>query len=250
MKTRIFILTALLVLVAGCAELNSILQSVEVDAPLTESEVAGALKEALTNGSEIAARGLSLTDGYFLDESVKILFPEEANVILENLSRIPGGDKLVEDIIRNINRAAEDAAREVAPIFAGSIRSMTIRDAFGILNGEDNAATLYLQRTTGQELYDLYKPKIRASTSRAIIGGVSARDSWEELTKQWNTLANSVVGRMAGFEPVNVDLDDYLTRRALDGMYLKVAAEELKIRTEVSARITPLMKKVFGTLDS
>ena len=188
-------------------------------------------------------------DGYYGDELVKILLPEEASVIIDNLNRIPGGDKLVEDVVLRINRAAEDAAKEVAPVFANSIRQMTITDAFGILKGADNAATQYLIRTTRTDLYNLYKPKISQSTEKDIVGGISTKESWEALTGKWNTLANSVVGRAAGFNPVNTDLDDYLTNRALDGMFLKVQDEERKIRTNVSARVTPLLERVFGSLD-
>ncbi|MCD4709503.1 MAG: DUF4197 domain-containing protein, partial [Bacteroidales bacterium] len=130
-----------------------------------------------------------------------------------------------------------------------SIKQMTIIDAFAILNGADNAATQYLSNTTRTDLYNLYKPKIRQSTEKDILGGISTKESWETLTGKWNVFANSVAGRIAGFKPVNTDLDDYLTNRALDGMFMKVQDEEKKIRTNVSARITPLLKKVFGSLE-
>ncbi len=235
---------------SGCAELNSLMQSVPMDAPLTESEVVQGLKEALIEGSKNSSSILSAVDGYYGDAMVKILLPPEASVIIDNLSRIPGGDKLVEDVVLRINRAAEDAAKEVAPIFINSIQQMTIQDAFGILRGADNAATQYLSNTTRTELYNLYKPKIRQSTEKDILGGVSTKESWETLTGRWNQVANSVAGKLAGFSPVNTDLDDYLTNRALDGMFLKVEIEEKKIRENVSARVTPLLKKVFGSLDS
>ncbi len=237
------------ILLAGCAELNSLIESFPTDVPLTETEVANGLKEALIKGSEKASAVLSATDGYYGDELVKIFLPEEARVILDNLSMIPGGEKLVEDVVMRINRAAEDAAREVAPVFISSIKQMTINDAFQILKGADNAATLYLTKTTRSDLYNLYKPKISQSTEKEIIGGISTKDSWETLTGKWNKLANSIPGKLAGFQAVNVDLDDYLTSKALDGMFLKVQDEEKKIRTEISARITPLLKKVFGSLD-
>jgi len=237
------------ILLSGCAELNTLMQSLPSDAPLTEADVASGLKEALEIGSKNASSILSAVDGYYGDAMVKILLPEEASVIIDNLNRIPGGDKLVEDVILRINRAAEDAAKEVAPIFVNSIRQMTIRDAFTILKGADNAATQYLINTTRTDLYNLYKPKIRQSTEKDIVGGISTKESWEALTGKWNTFANSVIGRAAGFQAVNTDLDDYLTNRALDGMFLKVQNEEKKIRTNVSARVTPLLERVFGSLD-
>jgi len=126
---------------------------------------------------------------------------------------------------------------------------MTIADGFNILKGTDNAATMYLRNTTYNDLYTLYKPKIEASTKKDIIGTVSTQESWNALTGKWNTFANSIPGKIAGFKPVNIDLNDFLTRKALDGMFLKIAGEELKIRKDVSARVSPLLKKVFGSLN-
>ncbi len=93
-----------------------------------------------------------MENGYYGDALVKILLPDEAKIIVDNISKIPGGEKLVEDVILRINRAAEDAAKEVAPIFVNSVTQMTIKDAFEILNGADNAATNYLRNTTYNEL--------------------------------------------------------------------------------------------------
>ncbi|MDX2430532.1 MAG: DUF4197 domain-containing protein, partial [Bacteroides sp.] len=208
MKKRIIILGLTVVLLSGCAELYTILQSLPVDIPLTEEDVAKGLKEALIVGSKNSSSILSATDGYYGDELVKILLPEEASVIIDNLAKLPGGEKLVEDVVVRINRAAEDAAKEVAPIFVNSITQMSISDAFGILKGSDNAATQYLSNSTRADLYNLYKPKIKQSTEKPILGGVSTKESWETLTGKWNQLANSMVGKIAGFEAVNTDLDD------------------------------------------
>jgi hypothetical protein len=249
MKVKTIISIAIIVIVSGCAEILNVVQSVS-PVPLTEEEVVRGLKEALITGAENSARRLSAENGYFGDEAIKILLPDEARVIVDNISKIPGGDVLVQDVILRINRAAEDAAKEVAPIFVNSVKMMTIKDAFGILKGADNAATEYLRGTTYNELYALYKPKIRVSTEKDIVGTVSTKDSWEALTGKWNALSNSVAGRLAGLTPVNTDLDDYLTNRALNGMFVKVQLEELKIRKEVSARISPILQKVFGSLDN
>ena len=249
-KRQLLILSLPLILFSGCAELSSLMQSVPMDVPLSETEVVDGLKEALITGSKNASSILSAVDGYYGDALVKILLPEEASVIIDNLSKIPGGEKLVEDVILSINRAAEDAAREVAPIFINSIKQMTINDAFGILRGADNAATLYLISTTRDDLFNVFKPKIRQSTEKDIVGGISAKDSWDALTGKWNLFANSIAGRLAGVSPVNTDLEDYLTNKALDGVFLKVQDEEKNIRQNVSARITPLLQKVFGSLDT
>lgn len=249
MKKGILILAAALLLFAGCAELLKVMQTV-APAALTEQEVVGGLKEALITGAKNSAGRLSVTDGYYRDLAVKILLPDEAKIIVDNISRIPGGEKLLEDVIVRINRAAEDAAKEVAPIFVSAVTQMTISDAFGILRGEDNAATMYLNRTTYSQLYSLYKPKIQVSTEKKIVAGISTKESWETLTERWNSVANSVAGKLAGLNPVNTELDDFLTRKALDGLFLKVSEEELKIRKDVSARVTPLLQKVFGSLDT
>lgn len=249
MKIGILSVIAATLLLAGCAELLTVMQTATA-VPLTEEEVVAGLKEALVTGAGNSAERLARENGYYGDMAVRIPLPDEAKVIVDNISKIPGGEQLIADVVLRINRAAEDAAREVAPIFAGSITQMTLKDAFGILRGADNAATVYLRNTTYGQLYDLYKPKIRISTEKDIIGNVSTSDSWLALTGKWNTFASSVPGRLAGFKPVNTDLEDFLTRKALDGMFTKVAEEELKIRKEVSARVTPLLKRVFGTLDN
>lgn len=249
MKAKTFSLVLLMLLLAGCAELLNILQSAG-NLPLTESEVISGLKEALITGAKNSAQKLSAENGYYGDAAIKILLPDEAKTIIDNISKIPGGDQLVQDVVLRINRAAEDAAKEVAPIFVNSVTQMSITDAFNVLKGADNAATAYLKNTTYNDLYALYKPKIQASTEKKIIGNISTKDSWNTLTTKWNNVANSVVGKIANLKPVNTDLDDYLTNKALTGMFSKVEAEELKIRKDVSARITPLLQRVFGSLDT
>lgn len=249
MKPRYIFLFPILLIFTSCAELTKVLNTTTVQ-PLSETEVINGLREALSTGAGNAAGRLSVQDGYYGDLTVKILLPDEAKILVDNISRIPGGDKLVEDVILRINRAAEDAAREAAPIFVNSIRQMTIKDAFNILRGADNAATSYLKATTYNDLYALYKPKIQNSTEKKIVANISTKDSWLALTGKWNSFANSVPGKLAGMKAVTTDLDAWLTNKALDGMFLKVALEELKIRKEVSERITPLLQRVFGSLDT
>lgn len=249
-KLTLPLVLSVTIILASCAELLNTLQTVAPSLPLTESEVADGLKEALINGARNSASRLGVTDGYFGDEAIKILLPEEARVIIDNISKIPGGDKLVQDAILSINRAAEDAAREVAPIFVNSVRQMTIGDAFSILNGADNAATQYLNRTTYNELFALYSPKIQSSVQKPLVGNLSTQDSWDALTGQWNRFAGTLAGKLAGFKPVETNLGEYLTRKALDGMFVKVAEEELKIRTDINARVSPLLQRVFGSLDN
>jgi hypothetical protein len=96
----------------------------------------------------------------------------------------------------------------------------------------------------------LYKPKIKASVEKKLVGNVSTADSWNQLTKKWNDIAKSMVGQLAGFKPVEVELDEYLTNKALDGLFLKISAEEKLIRKDPIARVNSILKKVFGSLDT
>jgi len=245
---KLFWVAALVLLSVACAKVMNVVKKTG-SAPLTESEVINGLKEALSTGATLSSKILSAENGYFGDAAVKILLPDEARVIVDNISKIPGGNKLVEDVILRINRAAEDAAKEVAPIFVNSIKQMTVKDGFNILRGADNAATTYLKNTTYKELYALYKPKIEASTRKKIVGNISTMDSWQTLTGKWNALANSAAGKIANFKPVNTDLNDFLTTKGLNGVFLKAEAEEVKIRKDIKARVTPLLQRVFGSLD-
>ena len=238
-------------LIFGCAELMQFAQTtLEEDQTLTQTEIISGLKEALIVGTANSAAILGKTDGYYKDDLVKIFLPEEADIIVKNINKIPGGERLIEDVLLKINRAAEDAVDEAKPIFSNSIKSMTIYDAAGILNGEDNAATEYLQKTTYNHLFELYRPKIKASVEKKLVGNVSTKDSWDELTEKWNVAAGSIVGQVAGFKPVEIELDTYLTDKALEGLFLKIADEEKTIREEPLARVSDLLKRVFGSVES
>jgi hypothetical protein len=246
MMTRAALVLAGVLFLAGCAEIFRMLET-GAPAPLTEQEVVSGLKEALVVGTRNAAGRLAVVDGYHGNAATRIPLPDEARIIVDNISRIPGGDRLVQDVVLRINRAAEDAAGEVAPIFVSAVTQMTIGDAFGILRGTDDAATAYLRRTAGTDLYALYRPRISASTSKKIVGDISTRESWETLTGAWNGFANSLAGQLAGFHPVTTDLDGFLTTRALDVLFARLAEEEHGIRTNVAARVTPLLRRVFGS---
>jgi hypothetical protein len=232
--------------VTSCAELMQVVSTTMGDQPLTNTEIIAGLKQALAVGTDSSVARVSKTDGYFRDELIKILLPPEAEIITKNLNRVPGGEKLLNDVVLRINRAAEDAAKEAAPVFIGSITSMTITDGLGILKGGDYAATDYLKRTTSGQLFNLYQPKIKTSIDKKLIGNISTTESWNTLTGEWNKIANSFIGQAAGFTPVNVKLDEYLTQKALDGLFLKIGEEEKKIRTDPVARVTELLKRVFG----
>ncbi|WP_430817288.1 DUF4197 domain-containing protein [Carboxylicivirga sp. RSCT41] len=245
MKRLIYILP--IIVLTACAELTAVIDTYNASAPLTEADVATGLREALRVGTDSASARLGHMNGYYGDEMVKILLPEEADIIVKNASKIPGGDKVIEDVILHINRAAEDAAKDAGPVFWGAIRKMTITDAFTILNGDSDAATKYLKSSTYDELFKLYNPKIQASLDKEIAAGISPNMSWETLTGKWNKIADNPLGQMAGLNTVNVDLDAYLTEQALNGLFIKIAEEEAHIRKDPMARVNDILKRVFGS---
>ena len=251
MKTIRMLTLAVAIVLSGCAEVMQIAQqTLEGGAPLTQNEIVAGLKEALITGTNNSVDILGAQDGYYKDELVKILLPPEADMIVDNVGKVPGGQKLLDDVLLHINRAAEDAAKEAAPIFVNSIKSMTFNDAVGILKGNDNAATSYLHKTTYDQLFALYRPKIKASVEKELVGGVSTKESWDTLVGKWNQVAGSFLGQTAGLKKVDTQLEDYLTAKALDGVFLKIAGEEKLIREDPAARVTSLLKKVFGSVDS
>jgi hypothetical protein len=126
---------------------------------------------------------------------------------------------------------------------------MTISDAWGILKGENNAATQYFRATTFEQLFGLYQPKIKESIDKKLIGNISTLHSWNLLTGKWNEIVKTPVGIIAGFKPVNIELDKYLTKRGLDGLFLKLEEQERLIREDPLARITELLRRVFGAQD-
>ena len=251
MKAHRFLPFLLILVLTGCAEIMQLAQStLEQGKPLTQTEIIAGLKEALVVGTNKSADILGATDGYYKDELVKILLPPEADIIVKNINKIPGGEQLLEDVLLKINRAAEDAVSEAKPIFVNAVTSMTISDAFGILKGEDNAATQYLHKTTYNSLFDLYRPKINNSVNKKLVGDISTAKSWDTLTGKWNEVAGTMVGQIAGLKKVEIELDEYLTNKALEGLFLKIEAEEKQIRKDPLARVTNLLKRVFGSLDT
>jgi len=201
---------------------------------LSTNDVASGLKEALNVGVKSGAEKLSAMDGFFKNEAIKILLPPEAQKITNAVSKIPGGQKMVDDAILSMNRAAEDAAKSAAPIFVDAIKNMSIADAWGILKGGDSAATTYLRTQTTQPLTEAFRPVIEGSLAKV------------NATQHWNTLT-SAYNKIPFVSKVNTDLAGYVTNRALSGMFFQVAQEEQKIRKNPVAQTTDLLKKVFGS---
>jgi hypothetical protein len=199
---------------------------------LTNDEVIKGLREALTVGTNNATSLVSKTDGFFKNPSIKIPFPQDAIKVkntCENLGMKPQVDKFV----LTLNRAAEEASKEAAPIFINAIKSMSISDGFSILKGADNAATKYLQDKTSDELKVKFKPIVQQALKKV------------EITKYWNPLITRY-NQVPGSQKMNPDLEEYVTLKALEGLFKMVAQEELKIRKDPAARVSDILKKVFG----
>ncbi|MEO6456166.1 MAG: DUF4197 domain-containing protein [Ginsengibacter sp.] len=210
---------------------NSILNSGKPGAPsLSSNEISTALKEALTIGAQKSTDQLSAADGFFKNAAVKVLLPAEVSKA-ENKLRMLGMDKLADNVILSLNRAAEDASRSAAPVFIEAIKGITIQDALSILKGTDTAATSYLKRTTSPQLINAFTPIIEASLSK-----VNATKYWNGFFTAYNKIA---------FSKVDADLTAYVTAKTLNGIFYYVAEEEKKIRNNPAERVTDILKKVF-----
>ncbi len=199
---------------------------------LSQDEVGRGLKEALNQGVTKGVAQLNKKDGYLKDPQIKIPMPDQAKQVEEKLRALGQGAK-VDEAIESMNRAAEDAAAGAKDIFVAAIKSMTLTDAMSILKGEDDAATNYLNKATNAELTNKFKPVIKVSLDK--VGA----------TKHWKTVFGSY-NKLPFVTKVNPDLEDYVTQKALTGLFIQVAKEELKIRQDPTARATDLLKKVFG----
>jgi len=217
----------------GKTGLDKVIQKVPTKGSggLTNDEVVSGLKEALEVGTKNGTAKLSAVDGFFKDAVIKILMPPEAQKAEKTLRNV-GLGKQVDDAILSMNRAAEDAAKSAAPIFINAIKQMTIQDAFGILRGGDLAATNYLKDKTTNSLTDAFRPVIENSLKKV------------NATKYWNTVFTTY--NKFSSEKVNTDLSAYVTEKALGGIFYQVGQEEQKIRKDPAARVTDILKKVFG----
>ncbi|PSL02974.1 DUF4197 domain-containing protein [Cecembia rubra] len=238
--TRIhFVYPILLMLVfASCttADINKVLQGVGGQGPLTQQEVAQGLKEALIQGISKGADQASKQDGFFGNELIRILLPEDARRVENTLRQIGLGSE-VDRALLAINRGAERAAQEAKPIFINAIRQMTIQDAFNILKGEQDAATQFLRRTTERQLIELFQPRIQES-----LNEVGATRFYGDIANTYNNLP--LTNRK-----IDPDLNAYVTERAIDGLFKLVASEEQNIRQNPLERTTALMRRVFAAQD-
>ncbi len=232
---RKLILCLAITQVAGCAELQQVVNQLPGGTGITDEEIAGGLREALNMGIEKQVTKLTKEDGFYKNDLVKILLPAELLKVDRTLRDIGLGN-LADEGLRILNRAAEDAVGEATPIFVAAVKGITFNDARNILLGEDNAATLYLTRTTEKPLYDKFNPVIQRSFEK-----VGADRVWSNLINRYNNLPLTT--------DVNPDLTDYVTLQALNGVYTMIAVEEKEIREKVGSRTSALLRKVFSLQD-
>ena len=229
---KIFLISLMVLSLFGCSGKD--LQEAGL-APLTEAEVTQALKDALSRGIARSAAIGGKTDGYFANSSLKIELPQDAKKLEKTLRKLGLGAQIDRSVLQ-LNRAAEKAASRAKPIFIKSITSMSIDDAFDILDGDQDAATNYLIDESRDELFDEFRPIVVAA-----LDETSATRYYSDIVKYYNALPLTY--------NVDPDLADYVTEKAIDGLFWLMAQEEARIRTISSARTSRLMKRVFGNLD-
>lgn len=232
---RKFLVLILFFNLTSCAELQDVVNKLPQGGGLSNADIASGLRQALDFGIDKQVSKLTQTDGFFKNELVKILLPDELKKVDKTLRDI-GLGKLADEGLKILNRAAEDAVKEATPIFVGAVKGITFTDAKNILLGNDNAATQYLTSKTQNELYEKFHPVINSSFSK-----VGADRIWGNLINKYNALPLT--------NDVNPDLTDYVTGEALKGVYTMIAVEEKEIRTKLSSRTTDLLKKVFALQD-
>lgn len=216
-------------------DLNNLKGNKGGSAPLSNDDIVKGLKDALGVGSNNAGSSASKTDGFFKDTLIKIPFPPDAEKVQQTAITL-GQQSQVDAFVLSMNRAAEKAAIKAAPIFLNAITSMGIDDGMKILKGANNAATQYLQNKTSQQLHDAFLPIVEHAVDSV------------QVTKYWKPLADTY-NKDPFVTKVNPDLNEYITQKALSGLFILLAAEELKIRQNPAARVDDILKKVFGSLD-
>lgn len=219
----------------GCDVAQQVLNQNGTPGGLSNADIVSGLKEALTISTQNSANKLSAVDGFFKDAAVKILMPPEAQKVESTLRNV-GLGSVVDKAILSMNRGAEEAAKSATPIFVNAIKQMTITDALGILRGGDTAATHYFKVKTTDQLVTAFRPAIDNALQK-----VDATKYWGDVFTVYNKFSA---------KPVKTDLGAYVTGKAIDGIFYEVAQEEQKIRQDPAARVTDLLKKVFGSQEA
>jgi len=228
------LLVVLILQASACNELQQVLEGAGVG--VSDFEIASGLKEALQNGVSNQVTTLGVTDGFFKNEMVKILLPQELQKVDQALRDI-GLSSLADEGLKVLNRAAEDAVSEAIPIFKDAILQMTFNDARNILMGPKDAATQYLQHSTSTKLRSKFNPIIQNSFEK-----VGADQIWSDVISTYN--------QIPFVNKVNPNLTEYTTDEAMKGVFKMVAVEEQKIRTTISSRTSDLLRRVFSLQDT
>ncbi|MVN22838.1 DUF4197 domain-containing protein [Mucilaginibacter arboris] len=203
----------------------------------SDQEISTGIKEALQQGIVKSSDQLSAVNGFFGNAAVKILFPPEAQKA-ENTLRKLGLNKLCDNVILSLNRAAEDAAKEAKPIFISALKQMSVKDAANILLGPSDAATQYFKRTTTDSLAAKFRPVVHNSLNK--VGA----------TQYYNQAATSYNKVPFNRNKVDPDIENYVTQKAISGLFVEIAQQELQIRQNLpSSRSTALLQKVFSYAD-
>ncbi|MGB6094467.1 MAG: DUF4197 domain-containing protein [Moheibacter sp.] len=239
MKKLLFLLGLTGFALTGCEEMQQIASQIptgtgEGIGGVSGYQISQGLKQALEIGVDDGVKKLSKKDGFFKNSMTKILLPEELQTVDRTLRSI-GLGSLADEGLKLLNRAAEDAVTEAAPIFKNAIMGMTFNDAKGILLGNNNAATTYLENKTTNQLFSAFQPKVKNS-----LGKVGADDIWAQIITQYNNFTGKTV---------TTDLNAYVTQQAINGVFKMVAQKEEGIRNNIGLRTTPLLKEVFGLQD-
>lgn len=221
------------IVVSSCGELQQIAN--QLPGAIGNDEIAEGLRQALNSGIDKQVNKLTKKDGFFRNEMVRILLPDELKKVDKTLRDI-GLGALADEGLKLLNRAAEDAVKEATPIFVDAVKGITFRDAKDILLGNDKAATSYLQGRTKNSLYNKFSPVIKNS-----LDEVNATKVWKDIITKYNSIPLT--------RDVNPDLTDYVTDEALKGVYAMIAVEEGKIRNNINSRTTDLLRKVFALQD-
>lgn len=233
---RKFFIFLLIFNLTACAELQQVVNQLpQGGTVLSNADIAAGLRQALNFGIEKQVSKLTQTDGFYKNDLVKIVLPDELQKVDKALRDI-GLSSLADEGLKALNRAAEDAVKEATPIFVDAVKGITFTDAKNILLGDDDAATQYLTTKTQTALYAKFNPIIKNSFSK-----VGADQIWNNLITKYNNIPFT--------SNVNPDLTDYVTQEALKGVYTMIAVEEKDIRTKFSSRTTDLLKKVFALQD-
>jgi len=202
-------------------------------AALTDGDILKGLKEALAQGTTKAINSLGRSDGFWGNALVRVPLPDSLTRVERTLRKLGAGPS-VDQFHLTLNRAAEQAVPQVADIFGNAVRAMTIQDVRGILNGTPDAATQFFKRTTSDSIRAKFLPIVQSATAK-----VGVTQQYKNLTGKYGSLLT-----MAGYKPV--ELDGYVTQKAMDGLFSTIAQEESKIRSDPAARTSEVLKKVFG----